>query len=464
MNQGKVPKIHPGQPQFRYPIPETAWSVVITTTGHHFYHNSAEGRSVWKIEDDTLRLLLYDKINRDELLLLIARARGLNVEAFVQPTDKSAEESEVVFQIQRTGIENEPETLERMEEAAAPVGAPKLLTSTLLSGYASSSEDDAPEDVPEVAPDDSPEEAATEESESSDKDIYNGDLDLGLSDGEELAVKDTAQSREMIAQFKQLFDRYQLNPFNGWDTECESLASEPLFFEISDDKVRLKIFNEWCKEKNLKAQTRDKSDQEELHDRSIASLLLQASPSTNPKYVYLRFLESTMITDLKKLSKRYKLFLKFKFYIDFKRKYRTDEAFKATSLSDKEKEKCFREYIGLFNKTLRLLDDETLGETFSQNANALLLTTVSHLKVLNVQLHHLTPPGEELSAFLDEFKTYLAENSAVLSTEEYYKLLSLLVRELMVPDSFLEDVNLFLVDDIRARLATIFEYCYSKLT
>lgn len=65
------------EPLFVYLVPETDWHVIVTDDAGHFYFNSTTKVSKWQLAD--IEADVANKINYDEVLVLFAKARGLDV-------------------------------------------------------------------------------------------------------------------------------------------------------------------------------------------------------------------------------------------------------------------------------------------------------------------------------------------------------------------------------------------------
>lgn len=81
-------------PLFVYLVPETAWHVIVTDDGGHFYFNSLTKSSVWQLAD-VADAGIADRINYDDLAVLFGKARGLSVRRKKErKPDKRSEDNE----------------------------------------------------------------------------------------------------------------------------------------------------------------------------------------------------------------------------------------------------------------------------------------------------------------------------------------------------------------------------------
>ncbi|RCI16070.1 hypothetical protein L249_3069 [Ophiocordyceps polyrhachis-furcata BCC 54312] len=116
--------------------------------------------------------------------------------------------------------------------------------------------------------------------------------------------------------FKDLLDDFNINPYSPWDklVEEDRLVDDPRYTALTTMRARKECWDEWSRER-------------------IASLLEQRAKQEvkDPKIAYLAFLQDKATPKL--------------YWPEFKRKYKKEAPMKDVKLSDKEREKAYRDYI-----------------------------------------------------------------------------------------------------------------------
>lgn len=141
-------------------------------------------------------------------------------------------------------------------------------------------------------------------------------------EGDEGEAYDLTQE-EVEASFKDMLDDHQINPYSTWENIISSDTSQI----ISDDRYTLlpnmhsrrKIFGQWSSER-------------------IAQLKVvrEKQVKQNPRIPYLRLLKSHATPKL--------------YWPEFKRKWKKEPEMKDSKLSDKDREKLYRDYITRITK------------------------------------------------------------------------------------------------------------------
>lgn len=96
------------KPLFVYLVEDTDWHVIVTDDAGHFYFNSRTKVSVWQLAD--VGPAVAEKINYDEVAVLFAKARGLDVREVRKVGKKEKLEGE------ETEVEETEEEVEEMED------------------------------------------------------------------------------------------------------------------------------------------------------------------------------------------------------------------------------------------------------------------------------------------------------------------------------------------------------------
>jgi hypothetical protein len=118
------------------------------------------------------------------------------------------------------------------------------------------------------------------------------------------------------ALFRDLLDDYHINPFSTWEKILEEgrIIEDSRYTAPSNMKTRREIFSSWSRDR-----IKDVQAQKEKQEKQ------------DPRIKYLAFLQEYATPKL--------------YWPEFKRKYRKEAEMKDSSLSDKDREKLYREYI-----------------------------------------------------------------------------------------------------------------------
>ncbi|PFH60118.1 hypothetical protein XA68_11446 [Ophiocordyceps unilateralis] len=117
--------------------------------------------------------------------------------------------------------------------------------------------------------------------------------------------------------FKDLLDDFDINPYSPWDKLVEEgrLVDDPRYTALTTMRTRKECWDEWSRER-------------------IASRLEQRAKQEvkDPKIAYLALLQDKATPKL--------------YWPEFKRKYKKEAPMRDAKLSDKDREKAYREHIG----------------------------------------------------------------------------------------------------------------------
>ena len=129
-----------------------------------------------------------------------------------------------------------------------------------------------------------------------------------LEEGEELAPEDSS------ALFRQLLDDCGISPYGTWDDALPKLIDDNRYTALTTTKARKEVFTDWCKERAAELRA----------ERERAG-------KVNPRIPFWAFLKEHSTSKL--------------FWAEFKRKWRKEPVMKDTKLSDKEREKMYRDLV-----------------------------------------------------------------------------------------------------------------------
>jgi hypothetical protein len=194
------------------------WLLVITSWGRRFVHYTGTGESFWTVPEDVQKLI--DEQDRDEIIKLIAKARGLRLDddGNVAPRQPKQKEKEA------------PEPVE------VDIGDRKVQIV------------EEEEDEEDVAEEDA--ERSQDESSDDDDDLGTGfnvqDLIGGGSDNEQ---GKPSISEEDVFAFESMLDEFDLNPMNAWEMERDKVLNDDRYDIYDSNRARSDAFAEWARKK-----------------------------------------------------------------------------------------------------------------------------------------------------------------------------------------------------------------------
>jgi hypothetical protein len=116
--------------------------------------------------------------------------------------------------------------------------------------------------------------------------------------------------------FRDLLDDFNINPFSPWEKLMEEgkIIEDPRYTALSTTKARRECWDEWSREKiNLQKELRARQEKKD------------------PRVAYMAFLQEKATPKL--------------YWPEFKRKYKKEAPMKDMNLSDKDREKAYRDHI-----------------------------------------------------------------------------------------------------------------------
>ena len=152
---------------------------------------------------------------------------------------------------------------------------------------------------------------------------YGGGEQGSLEEGAEGLPLTEADS---IALFKDMLNYYHINPYTTWEALIEDgqIIEDDRYTVLPTTRARKDVWSEWSRDtiQRLKEQ-REKEEK------------------TNPKIPYFAFLQTRATPKL--------------YWPEFRRKYQKEPEMRNTKLTDKDREKWYREYIGRLKLPERIL-------------------------------------------------------------------------------------------------------------
>lgn len=140
--------------------------------------------------------------------------------------------------------------------------------------------------------------------------------DMGDEDLEEGAEGLALTEDEAVALFREMLDDHHINPYSTWEKliEIGHIVEDQRYIVLPNMKSRKDVWAGWSREK-------------------VQSLkhLREQNEKKDPRIPYLDFLQRYATPKL--------------YWPEFRRKYKKEPELRDTNLSDKEREKAYREYI-----------------------------------------------------------------------------------------------------------------------
>lgn len=480
----------PMTPVFKVELSTTSdWCMVITSTGNRFYHNKSTKQSVWNYPNDEVAKLVHQQ-DRNELLLLIAKARGLRVidrneQQKQEQKQLDAESASSVNEHQEAVVDNKTESLDATHPSANSGLEPTRLdadaekkssTPVLLgSGYESSDEEsesntDSEPELENTASNQQQEQVAIqneengetsseyetgseEEEEEQESDAEDGidldELDQFGSNNEIQSDYIGAQEKiKALQDFISLIESSNLNPYNSWELELQKIINDERFLAIELDEERKKIFDEWCSRKVNEAS--GSTEVPNIEDQGYDSDVDNKRASTDPASgVNIDLLDFLTLDGLEIEYSPVILYLEFlstyakpnKFYLEFKRKHRTNSELKDIELTDKDKEKIYLEFTNLKKKPV----DERKQLLNDFLANSKLFVKNIKDKLASSQ-ESVQRTWKVLNKVKDEFlKPTPVENLQLVPIDKAKNLAKHLQRLLAVPETIRENTIYYAV-------------------
>ncbi|KAJ5669778.1 hypothetical protein N7462_010848 [Penicillium macrosclerotiorum] len=298
------------RPKSKHPIPDCSpWLLVKTKLGRRFVHNPETNESFWKFPQEVLKgVIEYDRLEREKKE---RKERGEKSEEPEKPEKVASADLETSRANTNTDAEGEEDSDEYEEvevtdsEAEEDEGQPSKRTRTDSAG---------PQDQPvEFTEEDMEYQLAAMGEEYG---LDPGEYGEPEEDWEEGAEGLPLTEADAEALFRDLLDDYHISPFTTWETIIDEgrIIEDSRYTAPSNMKTRREIFSNWCKDRAKDLQERKQKQEKE-----------------DPRIKFLAFLQEYATPKL--------------YWPEFKRKYRKEPEMRDSQLSDKDREKFYRDYI-----------------------------------------------------------------------------------------------------------------------
>ncbi|KAI8724090.1 WW domain-containing protein [Fusarium sp. LHS14.1] len=289
------------------------WILVYTKYSRRFVYNPVKNASYWRIPEKLMPAIL--ELDKERLR---KKAEGLSVEETGAKKDDKKDEPTAASTTEVPGQENEDDS--EYEEVEV----------TDDEGEGDDGEGDRPskrQRTEEDAAEDEDEDEAMEFTEADfaaqlqamgeDYGLEPGDYDDGnAEEWPEGAEGVTFTQDDAKALFKDLLNDFNINPYSPWEKLLEEgkIIDDLRYTALSTTKARRECWDEWTRERI--AELKEQRARQEKRDPRIALLAFLQEKATPKLY-----------------------------WPEFKRKYKKEEVMKTLKITDKDREKSYREHI-----------------------------------------------------------------------------------------------------------------------
>ncbi|KAJ6072825.1 hypothetical protein N7467_010910 [Penicillium canescens] len=297
------------RPKKKHAIPDCApWLLVKTKLGRRFVYNPETNESFWKFPQEVLKgVVEFDRLEHEKKE---KEERGEEPgepakETLPSKQDDHAEPQEATGEAQGADDDDEYEEVE-VTDSEGEDGQPSKRPRTESEGAQDQPLEFTEEDMEYQL-------AAMGEEYGLDPGEYG---EAGEEEWEEGAEGLPLTEADAEALFRDLLDDFQINPFTTWENVIEEglIIEDPRYTAPSNMKARREIFSNWTRDRIQ--YVRDQKAKQEKSD---------------PRIKYLALLQEHATPKL--------------YWPEFKRKYRKEPEMKDSQLSDKDREKFYRDYI-----------------------------------------------------------------------------------------------------------------------
>ncbi|GAB1315350.1 Pre-mRNA-splicing factor dre4 [Madurella fahalii] len=291
------------------------WILVYTKYGRRFAYNPVKNASYWRIPEKLMPAILeLDKAR------IRQKAEGKAAE---QPQDKETQKAESAT---RAAAAEQPDQEATRDYDSSEYEEVEVTDDEEGEGAGQDQEGNAPkrQRTEEPVTDDAPAEfteadiAAQLAAMGADYGGEHGDVEMGeggegWDEGDEGLPLSDEDAREL---FKDLLNDFHINPYSPWEKLIEEgkVFDDARYTVLPTTKARKEVWEEWSRAKIQ--ELKERRAREEKQD---------------PRIPYMAFLQEKATPKL--------------YWQEFRRKYKKEEPMKDTKLSDKDREKWYREHV-----------------------------------------------------------------------------------------------------------------------
>lgn len=277
------------------------WVLVYTKYSRRFVHNPVKNASYWRIPEKLIPGILELDKERvrtkavgdradDEAGRVSREAAGNAPAAAEKPSDAAQDTSSEYEEVEVTEDEEEHHSKRQRTEEPADAGSVEFTEADIAAQLRAMGEDYA-----------------------LDAGEYDDGIPGHLPEGAE-GLEFSEQDAKLL--FRDLLDDLGVNPYSPWEKLLEDgkMAEDPRYTALATTKARRECWDEWSRDKL--AELKEQRARQERKD---------------PRVAYMMFLQEKATPKL--------------YWPEFKRKYKKMDSMKDLHLSDKDREKAYREHI-----------------------------------------------------------------------------------------------------------------------
>ncbi|KAI9370042.1 hypothetical protein BJX61DRAFT_516852 [Aspergillus egyptiacus] len=291
------------RPKSKHAIPGCEpWVLVKTKLGRRFVHNPETNESFWKIPTEVLKgVVEFDRLEREKKERL---ERG-------EPEEEKRTPATDVAEGQERAIGDADEESDEYEEVEVTDSEGEDESHPFKRPRTDSEGNQQPVEFTEE--DIEYQLAAMGEEYGLDPGEYGEPGEEGWEEGAEgLPLTD----EDATALFRDLLDDYNINPFSTWEKIIEEgrIIDDSRYTVLPNMKARREVWSNWSRQRIQ--EIKERKEKQEKRD---------------PRIKYLAFLQDHATPKL--------------YWPEFKRKYRKEPEMKDSQLSDKDREKFYRDLV-----------------------------------------------------------------------------------------------------------------------
>ncbi|CAI6101250.1 unnamed protein product [Clonostachys chloroleuca] len=286
------------------------WILVYTKYSRRFVYNPVKNASYWRIPEKLMPgILELDKAR------IRGKAEGTQAKEEPAEAEKAGETADTGAQQQQAQQQERAEDSSEYEEVE--------VTDDEADEEEADGEHPTKRQRTEEPGDEGPVEfteadiMAQLQAMGEDYGLEPGDYDDGnMEDWPEGAEGLDFSEEDAKLLFRDLLDDFNINPFSPWEKLMEEgkIIEDPRYTALSTTKARRECWDEWSREKiNLQKELRARQEKKD------------------PRVAYMAFLQEKATPKL--------------YWPEFKRKYKKEAPMKDMNLSDKDREKAYRDHI-----------------------------------------------------------------------------------------------------------------------
>lgn len=295
------------RPKRKHPIPRCSpWLLIETKLGRRFVHNPENGVSYWKFPPEVLKgVVEYDRLEREKReRIRNGRAPNEENDGDVGAAERNSSPASLVASADPAGDDSdEYEEVEVTddEDDENPSKRQKTEDDENLDQPVEFDEDDIAYQL-----------AAMGEDYDLDPGEY-GQVDEDLEEGAE-GLQLTEEDSHAL--FRDMLNDYNISPYTTWETVVEGgqVVEDDRYTVLPNMKSRKEVWVKWSCERIQ--QLKEQRETEEKKDPCIP---------------YMAFLQKYATPKL--------------YWPEFRRKYKKEAEMRNTKISDKDREKWYRDYI-----------------------------------------------------------------------------------------------------------------------